>query len=328
MEMEISNLRSQIDKSSSSTSTHSEQVSALEDKIDRAERAAGAAQRELIDVKKGLERASEKAVKEGSERTSAETKIRSLGREAVESKKIAEDSLKRVEILEKKLAALTTLHKDADGRRQAGERERERLEKEAGDMRRRLAGFENENLRLREERERTRKKEASGADDEGVDELEDEERRRLESKIRGLEGEVYELRRGVWRDRRNEMGTSGEDAPMSPGSKFDEIDLSGGSPSYRRQSMAGARGSSFSNVLSSGFNAFTGGGGREGQDSFDGADDEFDEDAFRLAQEEEARKRVERVKEVKRGLKDWEGWRIDIVDVRVGGGGAGEIFDV
>lgn len=329
MEMEISNLRSQLERSSSSTFAHSEQVSALEDKLDRAERAAGAAQRELIDVKKSLERASEKAVKEGSERTSAETKIRSLGREAEESKNTAEESMKRVDTLEKKLAALTTLHKDADGRRQTGERERERLEKDAADMRRRLASLENENLRMREERERARKREASGGDDEAVDELEDEERKRLESKVRSLEGEIHDLRRGVWRDKRRQFSTTDQDGAMSPSSKFDDIDLSGGTPSYRRQSMTGGRGQSFSNVLSSGFSALTGGGGGgENQDMFEGGEDEFDEDAFRLAQEEEARKRVERVREVKRGLKEWEGWRMDVVDVRVGGGGAGEIFDV
>lgn len=326
--MEISNFRSQLDKTSSSTDSQSEQVLALEDKLERAERAAGAAQRELIDVKKNLERASEKAVKDGSEKTSAETRIRSLGREAEESKKSAEDSMKRVETLEKKLAALTTLHKDADARRQTGERERDRVEKEASDMRRKLAGLENENLRMREERERARKREVSGADDEGVDELEDEERRRLESKVRGLEGEVYELRRGAWKDKRRELGGADEDGMTSPGSKFDDIDLSGGTPSYRRQSVAGGRGTSFSNVLSSGFSAFTGGGGRDSAELLDGADEDFDEDAFRLAQEEEARNRVERVREMKRGLKDWEGWRMDIVDVRIGGGGAGEIFDV
>lgn len=60
--------------------------------------------------------------------------------------------------------------------------------------------------------------------------------------------------------------------------------------------------------------------------SDDGAD--FDEDAFRRAQEEEGRKRIERVREVKRGLKEWEGWRMDLVDVRVGVPGLGEVFDV
>lgn len=335
MEMEISNLRTQIDKSTSSSSSHSEQVSALEEKLDRAERAAGAAQRELSDVKKSLDRASEKAVKEGSERTSAETKIRNLGREAEESKESAEDSLKRVEALERKLATLTTLHKESDGRRQAGERERERLDREATDLKRRLASIENENLRLKEESERSRKTQASGVDDDGVDDLEDEERTKLENKVRGLEGEVFELRRGVWRDRRRTMGADGEaTGPTSPDSKFDDVDLSGEPLHFRRQSNATpARGQGFATVLSNGFNAITGGSGggsnRETQDLLDIDDEEvFDEDAFRRAQEEESLKRVERVKEVKRGLKDWEGWRMDVVDCRVGGGGAGEIFDV
>ena len=192
-------------------------------------------------------------------------------------------------------------------------------------MRRRLATIENENLRLREERERTRKREASGVDDDGVDELEDEERRKLENKIRSLEGEVYDLRRGIWREKRKELGVDGEDGPTSPGSKFDEVDLTGGPYFNRRQSLAKG-GSSFSNVLTSGINAFTGGGMKESEDPFD--DDDFNEDAFKQAQEEEAKKRLERVKEIKRSLKEWEGWKMDIVDVRVGGGGAGEIFDV
>lgn len=327
--MEISNLRAQNDKSAGANTAHSVQVSALKNKLDKAERAAGAAQRELVDAKKSLERASEKAVKEGSERTSNETKIRSLGREAEESKKSAEESIKRVDTLEKKLAALANLHKESNGQRQAGERERDRLEKEASEMRRRLAGLENENLRLREERERARKRDASGADDEGIDELEEDERTRLESKVRGLEGEVYELRRGVWRGKRRELGgADGGDGTTSPSSKFDDIDLTGGTSSHRRQSVGSGRGPSFQNVLSSGFSAFTGGVRRESHEALYEGEDDFDEDAFRMAQEEEARKRVERAKELKRGLKDWEGWRMDIVDVRAGGGGAGEIFDV
>ena len=334
MEMEISNLHSQVDEISSSKSSHSEQVAALEDKLDRAERAAGAAQREALDVKKSLERASERAVREGTEKTSAETKMRNLEREAEESKKSAEESLKRIDTLEKKLTALTNMHKDSDTRRQAGERERERLDKEASDMRRRLAGLENENLRLREERERARKRDASGADDEGIDELEDDERRRLEGRVRDLEGEIHDLRRGVWKERRRTLQGSidGDDDTTSPSSKFDDIDLSGPSPSYRRQSLAGGRqGSSFSNVLSSGISAFTGGSGARGSENIleDFDDGAFDEDAFRQAQEEEARKRVERVKEIKRGLKEWEGWRVDLVDLRRAGAvGIGEIFDV
>lgn len=335
MEMEISSLRSQIDKFVSTTASHSEQVSALEERLDRAERAAGAAQRELIDVKKSLDRASEKAVKEGSERTSAETKIRTLGRDAEDSKKSVEESLKRIETLEKKLAAITSLHKESDVRRQLGEKERERADKEVTDLRRKVGGLENENLRLREERERFKKREASGVDDDGIDELEDEERKKLEDKVRGLESEVFDLRRGVWRDKRRDLSNpEGDNGPASPNSKFDEVDLSGGSLPFRRQSFAASSGQGFVNVLSSRFNAITGGGAgasgpRESQDLLlDALDDGFDEDAFRMAQEDESRKRVEKVREVKRGLKEWEGWRMDIVDSRVVAGGAHEIFDI
>jgi len=323
MEMEISTLRSQLSTATTTSTAQREQIAALEEKLARAERAAGSAQRELLDVRRNLDRASEKAVRDGSERASAETKLRSLTREAEESQTRTEDATKRIDTLEKKLAALTTLHKNSDSRRQASEKQHSLLEREAAEMRRRLATIENENLRLREERDRRRKREVSG-DDDGMDELEDEERQRLEQKVRSLEAEVSELRRGVWRDKRREMSDSG---PASPGSKFDDIDLTGpvNSPfGARRQSMA----SGFTNALSNGFSAFTG-GGRRGSDALlsdDGA--EFDEEAFRRAQEEEGRKRVERVREVKRGLKAWEGWRMDLVDVRVGVGGLGEVFDV
>ena len=328
MEMEISNLRSKLDKAALLSAGHSDQIAALETKLDRAERAAGAAQRELLDVKKSLARANEKAVKEGSERSSAETKIRSLEREVEQSRSDAEDATKRVEVLEKKLAALTILHKDSDSRRQAEVKVQDRVEKEVTEMRKRLATLEDENLRLREERERFRKREANGADDDGVDELEDEERRRLEDHVRKLESEVTSLRLGAWKDMQRNTGHGGDDGPVSPNSKFDEVDLTGGPTLLQRQSLMAGRGQGLSNVISSGFNALTGGGRQESQDLLNNSNDGFDEDAFRLAQEEEARERIERVKEIKRGLKDWDGWRMDIVDCRVGGGGAGEIFDV
>ena len=328
--MELSNLRSQLAKTADISSAHSEQVSALEEKLDRAERAAGAAQRELLDTRKSLNRASEKAVRDGSERTSAETKIRSLTREAEESARSAAESQKRVELLEKKLAAFTTLHKESDIRRQASEREHSLLDGEVSEMRRRLAALENENLRLREERDRYRKGDAGG--DAGcVDELEDEDRQRLESKVRHLEGENFELRRGIWKDKRWEVNESG---PTSPGSKFDDVDLSGGPSPWgaRRPSQGAGMATGFTNALSSGFSAFTGGsgGGRRNSHSLldDETDEEFDEDAFRTAKEEDGRKRIESVKEFKRGLQDWEGWRMDLVDCRIGAGIGGEIFDV
>jgi hypothetical protein len=328
MEIEISNLRAQVERLSAGNS-EKEQITALEEKLSRSERAAAIAQRELGDLKKNLDRTTEKAVKEGSERISAETKLRSLERESEEAKSHGEELQKKVDALEKKVATLATLHKEHDARFQAQKRDREKLDKEASELRARLAGVDNENMRLREERERQNKRHAEGIDDDGVDELENEERQRLEKKVRELEGEVHELRRGIWRERRNELGGH-ESGLTSPGARFSDVDLSGGVSPARRRSAAQGRG--FGDFITSGLNAITGANTLPGGDDAlleDDDDMDFDEDAFRIAQEEEAKKRIERIKEVKRGLKNWEGWRLDLVENRRGGGeGVGEIFEV
>lgn len=329
MEIEISNLRSRLEKSASS-SPEKEQILALEEKLSRAEKAANTANRELGDIKKNLERTTEKAVKEGSSRISAETKLRTLEQEAEEAKARSEELQKKVEGLEKKVATLGTLHKEHDARFQSQKRSLETAEKESSDLRSRIASYENENLRLKEERDRIRKRDAQGVDDEGVDELENEERERLEKKVRELEAEVHELRRGVWKEKRG-MGSEGA---TSPGARFTDIDLGGASPSRRRSIAQGGKG--FGDLLTSGFNAITGANAYphqpSGGDELLDDDDElmdFDEEAFRIAQEEEMKKRLERVKETKRGLKNWEGWRLDLVEGRRGGGeGVGEIFEV
>ncbi len=102
------------------------------------------------------------------------------------------------------------------------------------------------------------------------------------------------------------------------------------SPSRRRSVVPGGKGG-LGDFLTSGFNAITGANAVSGDAGLleDDEDMDFDEDAFRLAQEAEAAKRIERVREVKRGLKNWEGWRLDLVENSKGGGdGVGEIFEV
>ncbi|KAL8376292.1 hypothetical protein RB595_007403 [Gaeumannomyces hyphopodioides] len=289
MELEMSRLRAQVERLSSSAPV-SEQVTALEERAARAERAAGQAQRELADLKRNLERASEKAVREGSERASAETK---------------------------------------DARTQALRREKEKAEKDATGLRERLETAEAELLKLRKREAR----DSGGTDDDAVDELEAEGRAPLEAKIRQLEAENTELKRGIWQERRKEMqvGPDGE-------TPFTEVELGSGgpiSPSQRR-----GPGGGIGDFFASGINALTGAGGGhaphagpEDDSLLDDDDDdfEFDEAAFRRAQEEDAKKHLERIRETKRGLKNWEGWRLDLVDDRNGSGGGegyGEIFEV
>ncbi|KAK1827888.1 hypothetical protein QBC39DRAFT_393515 [Podospora conica] len=315
MELEMSRLRAQVERLSTGGSQSSEQTAALEEKLERAEKAAGLAQRELGDLKRNLERATEKAVKEGSERTSAETKVRALEREGQEVGREREELGKKVEGLEKKVATLTTLHKEQDGRMQALRREKERVEAEVKELRETVERLEAENLRLR-------KKDAAegGGDDEGVDELENEERLRLEKRVRELEAENGDLRRGIWHERRKEMQVGPDEV-----GRFENVDL-GSSPSQRKTPGGG-----LGDFFSSGLSALTGAaGGAPHDDGLLEEDDlEFDEEAFRKAQEEEQKKRIERIKEIKRGLRNWEGWRLDLVDNRRGGGeGIGEIFEV
>ncbi|KAJ3488045.1 hypothetical protein NLG97_g6276 [Lecanicillium saksenae] len=288
MEIEISKMRSQLERHQSGASSEKEQVAALEDKVARAEAAAGKAQRELQDVKKNLERATEKAVREGSERSSAETKASSLEHELKTLKATHEELVKKADGFEKKVT-LTTLHKEQDSRTQILKREKDKAEADLAELRTRAEKLESENTKLRSRKSTDG---GGGLDDEGMDELENEERQRLEKKIRSLEKEVHELRSGEWIQRRRDMEPS----------SFQDVDLSApyGSPAQRKNSTSGI-GQFFTN----GLNALAGGGDDEGLLEDD--DMEFDEEAFRKAHEEEQMRRLERIKELKRALKHWGG---------------------
>lgn len=317
MELEMSRLRAQVERLAISTSGagDSEQVTALEEKLARSEKAAALAQRELADLKGNLERTSAKAVKESSERVSAETKLRTLEREREEVGTARDELQKKAEGLEKKVATLTTLHKEQDARMQTLRKDKEKADKELADLR-------SEVVKLRKSDAHDR----GGTDDDHLDELENEERLRLEKKVRELETENHDLRRGIWHERRKEMQVGPDDT--SPSGQFTDVDLGGGlrSPSLRKG------GGGITDFFTSGLNALAGGGPSHGGDHeglLEDDDMEFDEEAFRKAQEEDAKKRIERIKEIKRGLKSWEGYRLDLVESRHGSSeGFGEIFEV
>ncbi|CAK7222785.1 hypothetical protein SCUCBS95973_004954 [Sporothrix curviconia] len=367
MELEMSRLRAQVERLSvggagndtegggegTDGSGHGQQaqVAALEEKLERAEKAAGAAQRELSELKRNLDRTSEKAVKEGSARTSAETKLRTLEKERDSLRTEREELAKKVEGLEKKVTTLTTLHKEHDARSQTLRRDKEKADKDLADVRTRLERIEAENLRLRKSDAR----DGGGTDDEHLDELlasspEASERiEQLDRRVRELEAENTDLRHGIWHERRKELqvGPDGDTRARH----FSDVDLSPGVGASGKQkghtgSVSGGGGAlgDFFSVLTGG----SGGGNDHAQhghghghshshgyghddDGFldDDEDMDFDEEAFRRAQEEEARQRLERVREAKRALKNWEGWRLDLVESRQGGAeGIGPIFEI
>lgn len=369
MELEISNLRTQLSTQTSSCTTHGSQITALQAALSTAESKSTSLLTELNDAKKQLSRASEKAVQVGVERTSTDTRIKTLERDLESANASLQAVTSKSSTLEQKLETLTKLHREAEARHTAKLSQAEAEARESSRLRAKLASVENENLRLREERDHRKKTDA--VDGEGdLDELEDEERRKLKRRIRELESETFELRRGIWRDRRKELQGEGEMGGEAAAKReggnddavngeaydeFDEVDLSGpyGPSSARRKSLATSQSqkhSSFTTVLSSGLAAFRGesstpvagasrGRGMSHTSSLLDDDDDgtgtggFDEEAFRQAQrEEEAKKMIEKVREVKRGLSQWKGWRLDLVDGRggVGGGGdgVGEVFEV
>jgi len=351
MQLEISRLRSQLSSQTQGCETHGEQISALQASLSSAESRLRSVEGELSDTKKSLARASEKAVLDGTERTSKDTKIRTLERELHQVTEKREEVVLKAGQLEKKVEAMNKLHREAEARNATKLASAEATARDVPALRARIEKAERENARWREKHQRVM---SGGGADDGLDELEDEERKNLEKRIRELEGQVFDLQRGLWRDKRVQMQPRGDDGSrtsLEVGEDFDEVDLSGsGHATSRRRSSANQsqgqgqmRHSNFTQVLNSGLAAFrtttppvsqshmqT----RARNDSLlEELDDDvaFDEDAFAQAQrEEEARKMVEHVREVKRGLKQWVGWRLDLVDARRAGGGLGfgEIFDV
>lgn len=349
MELEISRLRRELSTKTSSCDTHICQITALQHTLTTTQDKLRSVEGELADAKKALTRASEKAVKEGVEKTSSDTKMKALVRELAEASAARDEIVRKAENLEKKIETMSKLHREVEARNASKLSAAEMQGREMGVLKARLIAAENENLKLREERDTRKKREISAADDEGLAELEDENRERLERRVRELEGEIFDLKRGVWRDRRKDMQPDPEsdtDGPPNKGDAggFDEIDLSGSGPLSHRRGHAvqssQQKHSSFSTVLSSGLAAFRGSPEQTARARHDSILQEFDdesafnENAIAIAQrEEEARKMVEHVREVKRKLRDWEGWRLDLVDARrnaagILGAGFGEIFEV
>lgn len=339
LELEISKVNTQLTEQTNKNNELQTKISSLESALQKAEQEASSTKTELSDLKANLDKASEQAAKEGSDRDSAQSRIAQVEAELGAANRKASDSISRAELLEKKIETLTQLHRDNDTRNQARLQEHAKIEREVAELRTRVTGLNNENARLREAEQRRRKANLDSIEDSSVQELEDEERDRLMAKVRELEEENFELRRGVWRDRRTAMQPSIDDNdPSQPysNSGFDDIDLSGAPPSGRPHAQ---NHSSFQDVIKSGISAFTGQSQHPAHRRSDAASrakprteslaslDEFeiDEDAFRQAQEEEQKKRLERVREVKRGLNDWKNWRVDVVDIRVGMGGVFEI---
>jgi len=301
LELELSNLRNEVSILESDKISHNTTISSLEAKLKSAEDSNKSAQEELEKLKTAMSSPESDASKSAdSDVSSLNSKISVLQSDLRTAQTAADTALSRATSFEQKIEALTKLHRDAATITAT-------RDKEIKDLKSRLKSLT------------ATTREAGGED---LSDLEDEEREKLHARIRDLEAETFELRRGVWRDKRTALQPGMDTHSPQATSPYDEIDLSNGVSPYGASAPGMPRQSStFNDVLQSGISAFT---GRDrprdrAQSRVDRrqslgllSEDGFDEGAFAAAQEDEAKKRVERVKEIKRGLEKWRGNRLEL----------------
>lgn len=305
LELDISNLRNQISTLESSLSERDASTQELSERADLAEARTKTAQQELDALRVSISFPSDETASARDDPEALTKRISVLESDLRTANSSAEAAAQRVISLEQKIEALTKLHKESLVSSQAREREVTDLRSQLQRQTQRTSHVRPDNL---EEFELSESESETG---------------QLQARLRALEAENFDLRRGVWRDKRVEL------QGMHDEGLLEDVDLHTPDGLSRHRGSLPRQTSTFQEVITSGINAFT---GRERpQQTRDRAlsiglmsdDGGFDEEAFRLAQEEEQKRRLERIKDVKRGLDQWRGWRVDIADLRRNGVGDG-----
>ncbi|KAF2721955.1 hypothetical protein K431DRAFT_223038 [Polychaeton citri CBS 116435] len=327
LELEMSNLKNQVKTLGSNVDDKETKVTGLEGQLKTAEGERESLRQELEQLKVSMTFPSDDTKAVGEDPEALTKRITLLESDLRTANASLDTASERAKALESKLETLTKMHKDATTSSSA-------KDKELTDLR--------DQLRKRDKPNHVR-------DASDFDLHEDEtETGALHARIRELEAENFDLKRGVWRDQRASMQPGMEDSPDN----YEDVDLNGGPYSADRSRSRGSlprQGSTIQDVINSGISAFTGrprdavgGQPAQGQRTMHDrkqslgllSEDDFDPEAWQQAQEEEAKRRVERVKEIKRGLEQWRGWRVDIVDTRKSAGSgfmngvAGPVFEV
>ncbi|KAI7686757.1 hypothetical protein KC353_g20483, partial [Hortaea werneckii] len=325
LELELSNLRNQVNGLQTSLSERDASVKDLEGKVQTAETASDAYKQQIEELKTTLAASPQKTEgeegKDEKETNSKETAdddqpsketfttritlLESDLRTATTNLTTAQD---RAQSLEQKIETLTKLHREATSAQTGKDAELTDLRQQVQQLSHRRGGGGEE-----------RKGNAQDKDAAGDFELSEDETETgiLQAKVRALEAENFDLRSGVWREKRAALQPGMNDDDYHQSSAYEDVDLNTSPHRGRRESAAlhpsappARQSSSFQDVLRSGISAFRGdengasGGGGGGpyahgrQQSLDLLEDDdgdsFDPEAFRRAQEEEGKRRIER----------------------------------
>ncbi|KAK5116963.1 hypothetical protein LTR62_006684 [Meristemomyces frigidus] len=313
LELELSTIRNQLLSMQSTIGERDSAIKDLEERFQTADTTTESYRQELEQLKVSMAFPSDETKAANEDPEVLTQRITVLESDLRTASKNLETAEKGAETLKQKVEALKKLLHDTQSTGNAKDKELDDLRNQLGRRDRGSHVRDASDFELGEDETET------GA---------------LRARIRALEAENFDLRRGVWRDKRAELQPGMEDQPQD----YEDVDLNNGPYSSSARSRLGSlprQHSNFQEIITSGISAFTG-RPREttatpqqqlqhqrGQSLglLEDDDDNFDADAFRLAQEEEAKRRIERVKEIKRGLDGWKGWRVDFVEQRqlVGG---------
>lgn len=316
LELDISNLRNQITELQATIAERDASIKDSNDRAQAAETSNESVKQELDALKVSMAFPSNETQEANEDPAALTKRITVLESDLRTANTNLEAAAAKASSLEQKIEALTKLHRDATAVSQT-------KDKELGDLRSQL-------------KTRDRPSHVKDASDFELGE-EETESGELQARLRALEAENFDLRRGVWRDKRAEMQTGMDDDGARH--DYEDVDLNAPYTPYGKRGSLPRQTSTFQDVITSGINAFTGRpreGATPGRDRAVSesllSEDGFDEEAFRLAQEEEAKRRIERIKEVKRGLEQWRGWRVDVAEMRRSGLGngreVGPVFEV
>ena len=296
MEMEISKLRLDLEKSSKPLTDAQSRANILEGQLSEAERTNIVLRTQIDELKHKLEKAAGRLVSEGAARESAEAKLRAKDAQVEK----LETTVKKLEMQntswEKDHGTLKHLYKETDSLAQSAQARAAKLESQ------------NEQLdkRVKELRAIVTKREPGSmqSDDDMLDTLEEDDRSKMRLRIRELETllEDFHSRTGST----NKGHHHQHRRKNSEKAGFTEVQFLGNFPAFEDDD----------DFLPSSEGEGDGGGGR-----VDPA----------LARAEEENRRQQRTKEIKKGLEQWRGHRLDLTNVPgrgTWGAALGQMFEI
>ena len=355
LELDLSNINAELTSEKEKTSSQAQSIESLDSSLARVKASQSSTATELSTLKASLENASKEGSERNS---SAKTRIATLEAELAAAKQSVATAEARALTLERKVEALTGLHREAEARnaaKRAGTKATDSNNKNGEDVKEEDEEADDPDGQIVSELESESRNQMQARIRALEDEVFELRRAEWRHKRRELQPEIladHASGRAAPNTTKDGEPISPpfHDVDLSSGGGSGAGGNQAAAAAATSSSAVRRGASSFAHALSSGFSAFTNPNQHNAYgsnnvpfnhvpnnaasfnekalndgDIIDGDPDadadmnfDFDESAFRAAQEEEARLRVERVREVKRGLAAWKGWRVDLVGERGG----------